>query len=508
MQLRDAGELNLGTLGNIDVSDAVSDHLVVVNNAIGDQSLASLARHSSGVGGATKDSAAGPDWDGTSVAAYCLDEGDPECILESKKLASPSYAFSQYEQSESAADLGQPSEDMETPSVGIYSNVGYSVLGAVVDVVGNGYEEFIWNNIGNYASTFSSDNMLTLALAHSWRANDIPKRASGHKISDGWFEVNEFWDAGDLADLEGWQGPAGGWSMTIGDLTRFAVALNEKGLVSNDSLEMMREKSTTLLELGAVYGIGLFHGEDSSGGLGSEGPAVVDPVYWHGGDIAGGHAAVWTYWPYIDGGSLSVNLICNREIGSGSLKDLAAEIAFEIAGTSPSSLVAVYQPVDAARVVGQFAIDHTSGWHANQTNGDKRFFVPLSGIEEPLALDVTTTRDELSFEFVAGERHYPVVVDYSANPRFVGRPIDVSLNTPLGMMPIQDLAISGSIAENGEVLADIGLRGILDARDVSPLIGMSEDAICMEAGGCQTCDDGVHACLAVEYQGIDGRRTR
>lgn len=147
-----------------------------------------------------------------------------------------------------------------------YSNIGYTVLGALIDNVTNdgsfpdtqtGYERFVWSLV-----TGASDSSLTAALDQHWRDGDIPNLAQSY---DG------NWDPMDTP-YSGWQGPAGGWSMTIGDLSRVLANMMTNEIVTGANLAQMR----TNPGFGGSYGLGLFLD-----------PKLGQPAYHHGGSIDG-----------------------------------------------------------------------------------------------------------------------------------------------------------------------------------------------------------------------------
>jgi CubicO group peptidase (beta-lactamase class C family) len=251
-----AAVMRMHDLGLIDVNDQVEDYLSTGNGPLGNTYIYDLLGHSSGVGGDTQDEAFGHDWeDGTSVTD-CI-ENDPEsasCLALFQELARPASAFPYYAPTEAVADLGMAGD----LKAGVYSNVGYSVLGAIVDRIAqdstssDGYEAFVWDEIGSWAGNFlESGNMLSLALTHSWRDEDIPHRAVGYLGAGP--AVQEAWNA--VGSIEGWEGPSGGWAMTIGDLSRFMIALDNADFFDDaDMRAIMQHEWTDLNGSGSSSG--------------------------------------------------------------------------------------------------------------------------------------------------------------------------------------------------------------------------------------------------------------
>lgn len=177
-------------------------------------------------------------------------------------------------------DRGVPS----IPQIGLYSysNIGYVILGAIVDWVTtqpafddgpHGYEKFVWSLFAN-----AQDAAVTTCLDHPWRDGDIPNLAQSYDSS--WNELDTAWS--------GWQSAPGGWSMTIGDLARVLIALDGNQILSPQSLQEMRTNPGPWLPNTANYGLGLFL-ESKAGRT----------AYSHGGSIDGFRTQV-IVWPNED----------------------------------------------------------------------------------------------------------------------------------------------------------------------------------------------------------------
>ena len=195
-----------------------------------------------------------------------------------------------------------------------YSNVGYEVLGAVIDQITTtpgfsgehrGYEAFVWGVVND-----TNSGSLTSCLNHDWRGNDIPNLATSY-AGDG-VTVSDF-------PYDGVEGPAGGWSMTVADLARFMANLEAHRLVDSGGLTEMRDVPATWVGSEPRYGLGLF----------------LDPVnsmvtYGHGGSIEGYRTQVYT-WPTEE---LSVAVMCNADAsGVGSIASKVGQTFLDIAGT-------------------------------------------------------------------------------------------------------------------------------------------------------------------------------
>lgn len=503
-----AAVMRLDQLGWLDLSDDVGDHLATGNAALANARIDDLLDHSSGVGGATNEQAFMPTWEQTSDADACLD-GDPiDCGAVARDLAEPRLAFAQYEASEAVAALGGGA-----PAQGVYSNVGYSVLGAVVDALAqgsySGYESLVWHQVGNRKTPiYHADNMLTLALTHSWRATDIPHRAVGYVPSGGGgFVATEAFALSSVGGVEGWEGPAGGWAMTIGDLTRFTVALNTAQIVDAGRLAAMRANRTNLDEFSDNYGLGIMLGTGASA------------PYWHGGQI-GGHTAAWTWWPDHGGQSLGITFMCNRtDISPWTLRSTATTLASAIAGGTPGGISPLsLPPVGASAAAGRtWALDTARAWQA----APRDVIAPITGLLHDLVLSSRLAGGRLAFTLgegtVSGGSWVPASgraptdlgeVAFTRDPWFVSRPADVRLAAAGGEVVVHGLVLEGAVDAGGARLARVALRGTLDARELAPLFGSSPTALCAQLAGtdaaCQPCADGAPVCMPVRYEHLGG----
>jgi CubicO group peptidase (beta-lactamase class C family) len=508
-----AAALLMHERGLINVNEQVDDYLSTSNAALAGVAVWRLLSNSSGVGGATQAAAFSPTWTDGGEAEDCVGDDSAACQTLARTLVEPAEAFAHYEADESIANLAEGDPGNGVPDQGVYSNVGYSVLGAVVDVAAadtasEGYEAWTWDNVGQYTgNVLDGGNLLSLALTHSWRAGDIPHRAVGYRPDGGGFDVFEAFDLDTIGGIEGWEGPAGGWAMTIGDLTRFAVALNRQQIVSPGNLAGMRLRWTDLDGFNNDYGMGMFLG------VGAE------PDYWHGGAI-GGHTSVWTWWNSYGGASLSINMICNRsDLGPFPLLDDAVQIANRLGASTPTpDQIGTLPRVGGGAVDGRrYAMDHRGAWQAQPVGA----FLPLNALRHVLLLDVEADSSSIALtlgEGVAGGsavqpapgRPWQALgqVSFSADPRFATPPTRVRLMTSVGELIVDGFAALGAFDRGGAGLTDVTLRGVVDARQAQALIGRSYQEVCRDvaaAGGrCRACADGAPACIAVEYRGLKG----
>ncbi len=172
-----------------------------------------------------------------------------------------------------------------------YSNIGYTILGAIVDSVtaspafpggALGYERFVWTLFADRAQATA----LTAALDHPWRETDIVGLAQSYSALG--VEMN--------TDYSGWQGPAGGWSMTIGDLSRVLIAIAGNQINGAPSLTAMR---TNPGPVGSDdYGLGLFLEDKAGRDAWSHGGLIdgfrTQVMYWPGEEVGVAHRSIVT----------------------------------------------------------------------------------------------------------------------------------------------------------------------------------------------------------------------
>lgn len=166
---------------------------------------------------------------------------------------------------------------------GLYSNAGYSLLGAVIDVVvqqagiASGYEDYVYRYVAlKNDNPFTSVAPITMCLHTYWdrdieglssQARVIGNTLTFRPLSSTWGpEANRLW---------GWEGPSGGWSMTIADMARFGLLLAQDMRISAGLGAQMRETHVNFLpRTNTSYGLGTY----TWGLLGA-------PAVGHGGTI-------------------------------------------------------------------------------------------------------------------------------------------------------------------------------------------------------------------------------
>jgi CubicO group peptidase (beta-lactamase class C family) len=200
-----------------------------------------------------------------------------------------------------------------------YSNVGYSLAGALLDYrskMGDipahmrGYERYVWHRVGR-GSQSAEPTMITACLATDFRISDIKNLAQGYYKTGGALNFDTLPSVG-----WGWEGPSGGWAMTIGDLARLMLILQSSAVISKATIDNeMRKSHGVLFGNGTRAGLGLELDKDGN-------------WFGKGGDILG-YTADFKIWPSSAGTNWGVAFICNQE-GTGKglttrLRDIVAQ---------------------------------------------------------------------------------------------------------------------------------------------------------------------------------------
>ena len=200
---------------------------------------------------------------------------------------------------ESPAQIGTPK----------YSNVGYCVAGTLLDYRSRmpdipshmqGYERYIWHRVGR-GTVATEPTMITASLATDFRTSDIKNLAHGYDV-DG--SSLNFGDS--TSDGWGWEGPPGGWVLTIGDLARLMLIMQSDAVISKATIDSeMRQDYGQLFNDGTRVGLGL---ELANGGS----------WFGKGGDILG-YTADFKVWPSNIGTDWGVAFICNQKYAGKQL---------------------------------------------------------------------------------------------------------------------------------------------------------------------------------------------
>ncbi|MFX1251400.1 MAG: serine hydrolase domain-containing protein [Promethearchaeota archaeon] len=174
--------------------------------------------------------------------------------------------------------LFQPGERFE------YSNAGFIVLGKIIEVItGTSYDEYVQKHIHDVAGM---QNTYCYEIDHI-----VPNLAMGytHTPDDDSFYLDQYINNFLIVPVKG--SSAGGGYSTIDDLIAFAKALKKGDLLSERSIEIMREPHT-------VNGIQPLRSEDYGYGC-QTGIIGKHSFYGHGGG-ANGVATMLMIFPKIN----------------------------------------------------------------------------------------------------------------------------------------------------------------------------------------------------------------
>ena len=333
------------------------------------------------------------------------------------------------------------------------------------------------------------------------------------------FPINEAWS--NTAGIEGWEGPSGGWALTIGDLARFMIALDgSEYFVDPSLLALMRAPHTDLTAFIDHYGMGMFLGQGTD----------RSADYHHGGDTAGHHA----HWAWRDdylGHDIGIGLMCNRDdLDSSTLyeamtwqsgeqsEDTLLWLAINQNPDPPSQIIyAAVAPQEVEHV--DFEMNAEKAWLV----GGQHLVLPfgLADLDLFLTVDGFDSRVGNRPTFVFGQGRVdasgvptipnPVVlesVEYR-NPTFMTAPTAMSFGSREGSVYVQDLILEGSFGEGGRSIEAVSLSGRLDTREAGALgyDAFGADAcedVKLAGGECTPCPDGERRCLEFRYENLQG----
>ncbi|MEP7272161.1 MAG: serine hydrolase domain-containing protein [Acidobacteriota bacterium] len=207
----------------------------------------------------------------------------------------------------------------------VYSNVGYSLAGSLLDYrskMGDipahmqGYERYIWHRVGR-GSFATEPTMITACLATDFRMSDIKNFAVGYAQNGSELKFDDLNDQG-----WGWEGPSGGWAMTIGDLARLMLIMQSDAVIDKTTINLeMRQSYGLLFDDGTKVGLGLELAGDGS-------------WFGKGGDILG-YTADFKIWPSTLSTDWGVAFVCNQKYaGKGLTSDLHDILASPTPGNS------------------------------------------------------------------------------------------------------------------------------------------------------------------------------
>ncbi len=520
--------------GWADFEDQV-DHRLPIGGELGNAILFKLLSHTAGAGGASASAAFQPNWDNGSPFHQCRnattpDAADPLCTEVHRAALDPTDLAQDYASNEAnnvEENLAVVDADGNGQGDGwqaIYSNVGYSVAGAMVGAVAkdhgySGYEDFIWDHVGTWSDNPLAPGQATsLAITHRHRATDIPGRAVGYYDGNlgvgpkNWVQ-SEAWES--TPAQASWFGPSGGWAITIGDFARLLAAYQSNRIVNASSRSWM-ELEIGHLALGPdafnlpPYGLGLIV-DDANGSV------------YHGGDIGpyvGGanrsaHSAVWSLWPNAVGSAdIGVALICNNGRPSGSLYSQAKNIveALQAAPTSRPVSTQTHATLPSPSAVDRrtYRTD-TSAGYVLLPDG----FPMLPALLDPLMMEPNLSQRTLQLRHLSGSQ--PGATAGLLNATRLERGRLVAGSGPLQLragplaMSVNARSLSFQVANDGSRFYDGRAEALVDARNLVQT-GMARntsqvcEAVRAARSSCTPCADGVAVCFTAAVGGIQATR--
>lgn len=217
--------------------------------------------------------------------------------------------------------LGTPVPGFAAGWTARYSNTGYMILGALINEVASdhpavvgadfrSYESFVWRHVGFFDGKLgNADQMITPALNEYWRQTDIAGLARGYTWQAPDYVHTTFFNSSTLMlGPAGWEGPPGAWTVTIGDLVRLMMAIQNDDIIAPATRAQMMT----------------VHGSDPNGNWGLGVNLITKaglPVFMHDGAYPGFRAR-YTAWPTRDFG---VAIMANES--GADMRDITDAIA-------------------------------------------------------------------------------------------------------------------------------------------------------------------------------------
>ena len=519
----------------VDLETPAGD-LLPLSGDLADAPLFALLSHTSGAGGGSRDAAFAPNWNDDSDVAACAgvptpDPADDECTETHRLELDPTWLAGEYDEAEADHVTALPTVNVDDDPFpdgweAIYSNFGYTVAGGMVGEAAQdhgylGYEHYVWDAVGTWSPSWLTPGQATsLALIHEHRATDIPHRAVGYYDAN-WgvgakdFQPAEAWQT--VGDGGHWIGPAGGWAMTIGDLTRVLVAYRKNQIVSAATRGLM-EFPMGYLALGPdaenfpPYGLGLFIDD-------------TNHTIFHGGDIGpydnehglqSSHSAHFSWWkdPLPGGVDVGVTLICNNGRGSSSLYSQAKDIV-EALQADPTSRPA--PPIGFATSPSPSGV-HRGTWVLDTS---RAYLLRPAGLPvvpsalAPLAITADLERRTLAVRRqgsgATGTLGALATAGLSTSGRLEASGGTVQLPVGPASLPLRSAALSLQVSNDATRVFDGRVQGRVDARDLVALGAASSTAevctaVAQTGERCDACADGARTCFPAAMGGVTGRR--
>lgn len=219
-----------------------------------------------------------------------------------------------------------------------YSNVGYTLLGLIIDkrasaglsANASGYERYTMDNIGYNGGTLTGPVLTSMCLGTPWRAPNVELLAQA---------TDQNGNAISVYDGNGWEGPSGGWMMTIGDLGRLMIVIQDELRLSSElTAEMMSGTGFSAATLNGDIG-----SEFGSYGLGvALGPSSGPTVFGKAGSIRG----YTSQFKYFRQAQVGAGILCSQDsVPHETLIDAVDQLVAPCLGDNPPAFCPPSGPI-------------------------------------------------------------------------------------------------------------------------------------------------------------------
>jgi len=492
--------------------------------------LAQLLSHTAGVGGPDRGAAFSPNWDPGSTMDQCKnavtpDPGDAFCTEVHRASLDPEWMLNSYLLSEANNVIDLPPVDYDGDGANdgwqaVYSNVGYSVAGAMVADIAKahgymGYEDYVWDAVGTWsANPLAPGQATSLAITHAHRADDIPNRAVGY-YDGNWGAGAKNWVQGEAWEVTqaqaSWFGPSGGWALTIGDFMRLLTAYRAEHIVDRHWMETRFGH----LALGPdpmnlpPYGLGLLI-DDNNGSIYNGGDIGV----FQGNQQQSVHGAIWSLWPKaVANQDVGVGMICNNGRGSSSIYSRAKDIVEDLQAdpdSRPFSTQTHHTSPDPRRIdTREFEVD-TSAVYVLQPSG----FPLLPSAANRVQLQPNLRTGKVVLRNANGATSGLLgSLKLTRSGRLQANGGWMQLGVGNAVIAADQLSLSFQVADDGSQLYDGRIEAVVDARNLAQqqLVPSAElvcDAVAETDAQCLPCADGKRYCFAAAFAGVSASLAR
>jgi CubicO group peptidase (beta-lactamase class C family) len=234
-------------------------------------------------------------------------------------------------------------------NTGNYSNAGFRILGAIVDLytsfsademetllvatpgidqemVGGywvgGYEWYV-RSLVNHNGLADDERMHTICQHAPWREAPL-----GDSYAPNYLWNGVAFAPGPDMDGLGRRGPSGGWMMTVGDLARLTNGLMAGRYVNPDTLALMRTQHATLPALGLNTGYGVMLQSQT---FSADPTQTSHPGFMAVGNINSvGYSAMSRIIELPEGRSIAATIQCNEDITVNTMINVTSAMTNQV----------------------------------------------------------------------------------------------------------------------------------------------------------------------------------